>query len=733
MEALKKMSPEDRNKRIALGVLSVVAAGGALWCAYNYYRTRSSPPPAEAVEDVKPPAVSAGKSTADVTSVPHPPPAAKSTPVTTTKTVESASPSSDVAAIAAVPSTTTSAVPASSPDAPVTTSPAVTVASPAKPAEVSVAPLQAMSKSAMDAFRQQNWEEAARLFTECMVTFSEAATQQGRGAEYAQASLPTLYNNRSAAFEKLKEFTKCLDDIRTLLVIEPTHAKGRTRKVRVLKELGKLRAALAEMTILFQVEQMQNYPQANIPASARVTLDKDLYQELVEAVCQLEITNERKKAADRSGGHHRACPQDVRNWLAVFRSTSGLKKQYATGGAAAASAGDESNGPRKRSVLVAAAEEAEKNGAADLGAWVQASLDVCLWSLANENVDNIADDMERGARTLAAVPPPPVVSSAELAFHAGRLSDATGALMHLRHDLKNAESMYTAAVAYMDRAEELGGVEDSAFSLLRVESILKLAGCLLDQGSIDATIPLYERATELSTTTEEDGSIKEDGYVLIHRAQAWQLQQDNERALTDLTRAVEIEPELIPAYLRIAQLKVASATPSLSEAQEWVGKARQRTGGASDVSVICSEADILTLEGRYTDAQRKITRARRLDDASPTPLLSQLQLYTKAIEQQSTTGQEVDGIGSVSPADVMNLCEDILRREPQNVSALVNKLQMMMMTMTSPDDLQKVYTTFDEAISACPVGEEMDEIIKMRVGFQASIDAQAAMRGEQIE
>lgn len=71
----------------------------------------------------------------------------------------------------------------------------------------------------------QKYEKAIEKLTEAI----ELAPKVPSGGK----DIMTLYNNRSAMYEKLNTFDKSLADISVILAMEPLHIKARVRKARI--------------------------------------------------------------------------------------------------------------------------------------------------------------------------------------------------------------------------------------------------------------------------------------------------------------------------------------------------------------------------------------------------------------------------------------------------------------------------------------------------------------------
>ena len=89
-----------------------------------------------------------------------------------------------------------------------------------------------------------------------------AAEQYGRAIELAEHHLPscakdvlTLYNNRSAMYEKAGDLDKALRDITMVLRLDGFHLKARVRRARIYEQQGKGYEALDDYVVTMLVER----------------------------------------------------------------------------------------------------------------------------------------------------------------------------------------------------------------------------------------------------------------------------------------------------------------------------------------------------------------------------------------------------------------------------------------------------------------------------------------------
>lgn len=122
----------------------------------------------------------------------------------------------------------------------------------------------AKSASEEAALRQQ-YESATKIstayinaqdYSKAVESLSEAISLTGK-VPSASKDLLSLYNNRSAMYEKQREFDNALRDITAVLTMRPDHLKARIRRARVYESQGKLVKSLQEYVFATLLERLK--------------------------------------------------------------------------------------------------------------------------------------------------------------------------------------------------------------------------------------------------------------------------------------------------------------------------------------------------------------------------------------------------------------------------------------------------------------------------------------------
>lgn len=112
---------------------------------------------------------------------------------------------------------------------------------------------------------KQEYDDLVRLATKLLKgeAFSRAAEKFSEAIDLASKipsaakDILTLYNNRSAMYERSNEFDKALGDIMVVLTMEPTHLKARTRRARIYEQQVKF--IIKYIKSIFQILILYKY------------------------------------------------------------------------------------------------------------------------------------------------------------------------------------------------------------------------------------------------------------------------------------------------------------------------------------------------------------------------------------------------------------------------------------------------------------------------------------------
>lgn len=112
-----------------------------------------------------------------------------------------------------------------------------------------------VTKESTALINAQNYEEAVHKLTEAITLAPHVP--------FASMNLVTLYNNRSAMYEKLQQYEHSLRDITVVLTMEPMHMRARVRRARVYEAQGKGDLALLDYVFASLVDKYKGEQSAH--------------------------------------------------------------------------------------------------------------------------------------------------------------------------------------------------------------------------------------------------------------------------------------------------------------------------------------------------------------------------------------------------------------------------------------------------------------------------------------
>lgn len=149
------------------------------------------------------------------------------------------------------------------------------------PAKVNVEDQMATMKAQYDAASKDcSALIAAQKFNDAVEKLNELIGLAGK-VQRGQAEIVTLYNNRSAMFEKLQDYERSLSDIRVMLMMQPDHVRARTRRGRIYEAQNELNKAVEEYVICNWIEQARQERPSN-EARANALFKKIAIQQAAE-------------------------------------------------------------------------------------------------------------------------------------------------------------------------------------------------------------------------------------------------------------------------------------------------------------------------------------------------------------------------------------------------------------------------------------------------------------------
>lgn len=177
--------------------------------------------------------------------------------------------------------------------------------------------VEELTKRYDDALRLAKKYLQGEKYSTAAAKFSEAIDLASR-IPSATKDLVTLYNNRSAMFEKNNELDASLQDIMIVLTLDTKHQKARARRARILERQGDFEGALDDCVFCSILEGASGQPASN---TTKIV-------ELCKKVSEPEV----RRHVERIRSSSRAVPNKAycRSYFESFSSFHEWKQIYET-------------------------------------------------------------------------------------------------------------------------------------------------------------------------------------------------------------------------------------------------------------------------------------------------------------------------------------------------------------------------------------------------------------------
>lgn len=293
---------------------------------------------------------------------------------------------------------------------------------------------------------------------------------------YASKDILTLYNNRSAMYEKLGEFDKSLQDINVVLTMDAYHIKARVRRGRVHDAKNEDQKALDDYVYAMFLERIKG--------------NQSSHDKKIETLCQsLGMKRAASVLTDIRAATSKALPGITycRNFLDNFPSLHHWRTKFGYP--------DGAENKRKRAELAATVETASSSSASDK---LTAILDLVCMDLAHEEHASAFAVLSKVADMES--------ESAD--------GNGTASLYALMYELRGTEHHLKCnldmAIAVYKKALEINPSS--------IDTKLKLASVYLDLGERAEAEKIY---TELSPASESAEGKITLSWVFVHSSSLW--------------------------------------------------------------------------------------------------------------------------------------------------------------------------------------------------------------------
>mmetsp|Transcript_31081 Transcript_31081/g.41098 ORF Transcript_31081/g.41098 Transcript_31081/m.41098 type:complete len:635 (-) Transcript_31081:188-2092(-) len=515
-------------------------------------------------------------------------------------------------------------------------------------------------KKAAKRFKGKQYDKAAELYTQMLEMLSKVPSKANEEI--------TLYNNRSAMYEKMGEYDKCLDDCTKALFIEHDHEKVRIRRARVLKAKGDPLSAIREVATLLHLQRQKTTAARLKGQIVADPIPPPMFTELLDDyalknVGPLLAANKARKGVLPS--------REV-----MMQSLLGFE------------------------MLAKTIEEAGLNDPEIYDAEIELARKAAVGS--NSKVQ-LAEELQKRARAF--------IKELEFEKAFADLTEAHDKLEEAQElelyehqtELLSWLGMFWIHCHEADRAEA-AFEKCCQLEPLNAEHMAKKAGHMIDHQKNAEAKEVLDEAVEL----DEDCS---DIYFV--RCQLKIQNGDVEGAQEDLQKCVELRPKLVAAYQRLCLLSLQQG--KLAEAQEIVERGLAACGEDNSQELLLAKGDLCLSTGDKEGAMEFIEKAIKSNPKRAQPLMSKATVMMQTATSIESVQQQM--------AEIIALIEQAVELEPKFNAAHMQLAQMKMGQAKTEEDRNQILEHFQKGIENSMDEQDILFAFKAKVFCEAFIDS----------
>lgn len=572
----------------------------------------------------------------------------------------------------------------------------------------------------------------------------------------AQKDILTLYNNRSAMYEKLGQFENSTRDINIVLAMDAFHVKARVRRARVFEAQGKVQQALNDYVFATIVERARG---------SEANYDK----KITELSKFLAIERTPKTLKDlRSVQKKRSLPSKAycRNFMEAYPNSYAWKDTYY--GVAREELA--SNYAKSRAEIPDSSSSSSDKQA--INAVLEAGLELVKYDLAHEAY-------KKAFETLRDIPFASLDATSLLPSLASLYHELRGTELHLMFQMQDALKEYeqattlnpaniTAQLKYNSVLLENGEREQALASYSQLIAILqksvsdakdktkekeedadfdKVNDKSSDEDFFDARASPVSLPLSLEQESKE-AKIAYMAWVFNHRASLWVSRDENGffasdalvKAIEDLDTSLNLSgdamhlPEGKGAHF-IALLKSVQIRTHTKQAMEQVtteqdyAHNRQSIQAAKGLfpqheSVLLLEVEQLSLEGEGEASSSLVEKAAKSGNYDEFIIVNLRATITTnqaflALQGNAANVQNV-GQAQMLFEEVNRLYQRALELDPESLEVKAQFAQLKSMMF---GDLEGAISLLKDALAIARSRDEVQDLLTMLVGNEAQANA----------
>lgn len=586
----------------------------------------------------------------------------------------------------------------------------------------SMAAQLALKTSYDDALRLAKKLLAGEKFFKAAEKFSEAIKLAEELGGSASKDITTLYNNRSAMYEKCGELDLALTDIGLVLAMEALHLKARIRRARIYEVQNKIKLSCIDYMVGMLIEMTKNLPPS--------------HQEKIEALVKQQAVSESHAVVEAiRASESRPLPprSHCRHYFEIFPSYHKWRALYTTTSV-------------DRDTLVQAAGgdfEPESEEGGDLAERLEAVHSLACFDIANGAITKAFSSVAKVCSFL--LTNQAALEDAALSAVIADLFTIHGTYFHLCGNYNQAKDYFSLALN--KKPLPLG-----------YESALQLASIHLEVDSPEEASKLYEDIA--SSLAPEDRA--SEAWLCIHRMSEW-VTRDAEgkfrpealgMATATVNKALALsedfgEDVVMKSCHLMATLKLVTILSQtkmqmgLQPDNDDVAKQKECIEKATALfpkneTVVMLGVDLLSQEGRFDEALSSCDQMTRtsadpkdsLHAVMKANVLCQMGM-TKYSEAQQLQNQSLLVESGQLLQQGQALYAEAIVAEPNCVEALIQLAQLK--SMMGPGEMEEALSLCNQALPQARSRDEALDIMQLKLMMDNRLVAIQEMRANGMQ
>lgn len=578
-----------------------------------------------------------------------------------------------------------------------------------------------------DALRLARKLLSGEKFFKAAEKFSEAIKLAEQLGGSASNDITTLYNNRSAMYEKCGELDLSLTDIGLVLAMEALHLKARIRRARIYEVQNKIKLSCIDYMVGMLIEMTKQ--------------QQPTHQEKIEALVKIQAVSESHGVVEAiRNSDNRALPSKshCRNYFETFPSYHTWREMY-TGATA-------DRDTLAQAVTTAGGDFSEQDASsievdASLTARLEAIHALASFDIANGSFSKAFDNVNKACTFITTIKSsladdPNTALNTVLA----NLFSIHGTYFHLRANFTQAKECFTFCLEKQPLP-------------LGFENALRQASLHLEVDSLEEASEMYNSIAK--SFSSEDST--DNAWLCVHRMSEWITRDEQgkfrsqglEMATATITKALEMTKDFgndpikkscrLMATLKLIQLLSQTKMQmglqpdnnDLLKQKECIEEAISLFPNHDTVQML--NADLLSQEGKFDEALAHCDQMIKASEGPKDAILVVVKAnvvcqmgMTKYSEAQQMQSQQLAMESQQLLLQGQGMYAEAIAAEPNCIEALIQLAQLK--SMMGAGEMEEALALCNQALPHARNRDEALDIIQLKLMMENRLVAIQEMR-----